>query len=124
MIGRKIPAIYSILVGIMMAGMWIVFIFIGQAPEFETRPVEILFHLAAEFLTASGLVAGGLGLLYGRRWGAKVYLVAMGMLLYTVIQSPGYYAQVGEFTFVGMFGVLYLTTVFFISAVLFMADKP
>lgn len=124
MLSRIIPAIYCILVGTMMAGMWTVFILTGQVPEFETRPLEILFHLGAEFLTAVGLVAGGVALLLRRRWGMKACLVAMGMLLYTVTQSPGYYAQAGDFTFVGMFAILFLLTVFFIISVIFMADKP
>lgn len=122
MLSKNIPAVYSILLGITMAGMWTVFIITGQIPEFETRPLEILFHLSAELLTALGLVAGGLGLLLGRRWGYKAYLVAMGMLLYTVIQSPGYYAQAGNLTFVVMFAILFLMTFFFIIYLIFMAD--
>lgn len=59
-------------------------------------------------LAAGGLVIGGLGLLLRRRWGFKAYLVAMGMLLYTVTQSPGYYAKAGDFIFVGMFTILFL----------------
>ena len=32
----------------------------------------------------------------------------MGMLLYTVIVSPGYFAEKGQWAFVGMFAVIVL----------------
>ena len=40
-------------------------------------------------------------------------LVALGMLLYTVIVSPGYFAQRGEWPLVAMFGVLLLSALVF-----------
>lgn len=33
-------------------------------------------------------------------------IVGIGMLFYTVIVSPGYYAEKGEWPFVGMFAVI------------------
>ena len=39
---------------------------------------------------------------------SKVYLVAVGMLLYTVVNSPGYFAQRREWPMVGMFGVIFI----------------
>ncbi|GAI87843.1 unnamed protein product, partial [marine sediment metagenome] len=33
------------------------------------------------------------------------YLLSMGMLIYTLIVSPGYYIQSGDFIFVAMFAV-------------------
>jgi hypothetical protein len=38
----------------------------------------------------------------------SVYLVAVGMLLYSMIVSPGYFAQRGEWPLVGVFAVLLL----------------
>ncbi|MCK4443921.1 MAG: hypothetical protein KAW09_05225, partial [Thermoplasmata archaeon] len=40
-----------------------------------------------------------------RDWGFKAYLLSTG-LLYTLIRSPGYYADRGVVGFVGMFVVL------------------
>jgi len=111
---RKIVSVYSLLVGIMMAVMWSVFALTDQIPELETSPKEIAFHLAAEFLTAFALIAGGLGLVLRRSWGFYLNLVALGMLAYTVIVSPGYYAQTGDYAFVGMFAVLMALTLVFI----------
>jgi len=111
---RRVVATYSLVVGVMMAAMWSMFAATGQIPELETSPKEIAFHLAAEFLTAFALIVGGLGLALRRRWGYAVNLVALGMLAYTVVVSPGYYAQTGDYIFVGMFAVLMALTLLFI----------
>ena len=53
-------------------------------------------------------MVGGIALLTGQTWGRGFYLLAMGMLLYTVIVSPGYFAEKGQWAFVGMFGIILL----------------
>jgi len=52
------------------------------------------------------LIAGGIGLLLKTSWGLFVYLVALGMLFYTAIVSPGYFAQKGQWIWVGFFAIL------------------
>jgi hypothetical protein len=99
-------AIYAIVVGCMMIGQWSLFLVTGQVPELKTEPVRILFHIVAEFVTATTLIVGGVGLLTGSTWGRSVYLLGMGMLLYTLIVSPGYYAEKRVWPFVGMFAVV------------------
>lgn len=70
------------------------------------------FHYVAEFVTAVALVVGGLGLLFGWAWAMTEYLIAMGMLIYTVINSPGYFAQQRQWAMVGMFaGLMILSLV-------------
>jgi peptidoglycan/LPS O-acetylase OafA/YrhL len=85
----------------------------GNVPELQTEPIRVAFHLAGEFTTAVLLIVGGFGLLTLRRWGYHVFLLALGMLLYTVIVSPGYFGQLGQWVFVGMFAVLVVLTVLF-----------
>lgn len=120
---RKIVPAYSLVVGVMMVAMWSVFAVTGQIPELETSPNEIAFHLAAEFLTAFALIVGGLGLALRRRWGYAVNLVALGMLAYTVVVSPGYYAQTGDYAFVGMFAILMALTLLTIVISLLKRDE-
>jgi hypothetical protein len=100
------PAIFAIVVGIGMLGMWAVSYYKNQIPELESEPIRIKFHLAAEFVTALVLVASGLGLLTNQTWAIYSYLVATGMLFYTIIVSPGYFAQKGQWAYVVMFAVL------------------
>ncbi len=68
-------------------------------------------HLTAEFTTAGLLVISGLGLLYEKRWANQMNVFASGMLVYTLIQSPGYYLQRNAMIFVLMFAVCFLITV-------------
>lgn len=111
---RKIAAIYSIIIGIAMLGMWITFLITEQVPEITTAPVKIIYHLIAEFLTAILLIIGGFGLYANRGWGFHLFLISMGMLLYTVIVSAGYYANLEDMAMVGMFTVFQLLTALFI----------
>jgi hypothetical protein len=96
---------------------WGFFLVSGQVPELQSEPLRITFHLAAEFITAIGLLAGGIGLLRGRPWAVPVYLVAAGLLLYSVIVSPGYFAQQGQWAIVGLFALLLLLALWSIANV-------
>lgn len=111
---RKAAAAFAIVVGVMIFAQWGAFIALGEVDELATEPVRISFHLAAEFLTAAALIVAGCGLLKGRDWAFPVYMVSLGMLSYTIVVSPGYFAQDGELVFVGMFAVLWLLTIVFL----------
>jgi len=112
---KKIAALYSIIIGIVMSGMWLSFIATNQVPEINTEPIRITYHLLAEFLTAILLLIGGFGLFTNRKWGFHLFLISMGMLLYTVIVSAGYYAEKGDIIMIGMFTIFQLLTVIFIG---------
>ena len=111
-------SIFAILVGLGMIGQWAVSYFSKQIPELETEPIRIGFHLAAEMTTALVLVVGGGGLLARATCGRPVFLIGMGMLFYTAIVSPGYFAQRGEWTWLGMFTVILLLGILSILLVL------
>jgi hypothetical protein len=61
------------------------------------------------------LIIGGFGLFTNRGWGFHVFLISMGMLLYTVIVSAGYYGQLGDMIMVGMFTLFQILTVLLIG---------
>lgn len=102
---KKYASIYSIFIGISMIGMWIMFYVNEQIPELNSEPIRIGMHLTAEFTTAVLLIGSGIGFL--KNWSKAIYIFqfSMGMLIYTLIQSPGYFAQQGEISFVGMFAM-------------------
>jgi hypothetical protein len=110
-------SIFALVVGAGMIGQWLFFLATGQVPELKSEPLRIRFHLAAEFTTAAGLLVGGLALLTGQPWGRWFYLLAAGLLLYTVIVSPGYFAQKGQWALVGMFAVVLLLALVSIALV-------
>lgn len=108
----KFTAWYSIIVGALMLAQWAFFLAAGQVPELQTAPYSIAFHLVAEFTTALALIASGAGLLKDRPWSKTAACVSLGMLVYTTIVSPGYFAQQGAWPLVAMFAVLLLLALF------------
>jgi len=102
----KFPAWYGIGIGLLMIAQWTFSIVSGGVPEFVTAPWAIAFHLSAEFSTALMLIVGGLATLRSTSWGRAVLLIGLGMVIYSEIVSPGYYAQSGQWLFVGMFAIL------------------
>ena len=120
---RKIASLYSIVIGIAMICMWSVFLVTNQVPELKTAPLKISYHLLAEFLTAILLLIGGSGLFTKKVWGFHLYLISLGMLLYTVIVSAGYYVNLGDMIMVSMFTVFQVFTIIFIGIALFRYDE-
>jgi len=107
----RFVAWYSIAVGALMLGQWSFFLAFGQVPELQTEPFRIAFHLLGEGVTAIALIVSGIALLRGASWGREAAFAALGMLTYTVLVSPGYFAQLEQWPLVGMFGVLLVLTV-------------
>ena len=89
-----------------MFGQWGFFLAVGAVPELATEPVRIAFHLAAEFVTAACLVVSGIALLRRKPFAKDLGLFAAGLLAYTAIVSPGYFAQQGQWALVIMFAVI------------------
>lgn len=102
----KFAAIYSIFVGVGMIAQWLISYFSHQIPELTTEPYRIAFHLAGEFITAVLIIVAGIRLFQTRKKAKRLYYVATGMLLYTSIVSPGYFAQLGVWAWVSMFAVI------------------
>jgi hypothetical protein len=107
----KLPGIYAIVVGALMVIQWCFFLVTGQVPELQSEPWRIALHLAAELITAAGLVVAGVGILRQASWAPCAYLVFAGMLVYSVVASPGYFAQQGQWILVAMFAVLLILAV-------------
>lgn len=105
-----VVAVSMIIVGIFMIGFWGVLVARGEA-ELKERPWDMRYHLTAEFATAGLLILSGAGSFVGLGGLSVVAPLALGMLLYTVINSAGYYAGRGNRPMVGMFSFLTVLTV-------------
>ncbi len=99
-------AIFALLVGAGMIGQWLASFLSKNIPELKTEPIRIGFHIAAEMATALLLLVSGVMLLAGIPAGKTVFLVAVGMMFYTCIVSPGYFAQNGKWAWLIMFSAL------------------
>ena len=104
----KFTAWFCLIVGAFIFISWVFFFVTGQVPELATEPYAIAAHLIAEAATAVVLIIAGVGLLGRRGWAAPVALVGLGMLVYTVINSSGYFAQQGDWPTVFVFALLLL----------------
>lgn len=102
----KFAAIYSIFIGVGMITQWLMSYFSHQIRELNTEAYRIAFHLAAEFITAVLLIIAGIRLLRSGKKAKPMYYLATGMLLYTAIVSPGYFAQQGVWAWVWMFAFI------------------
>lgn len=63
-------------------------------------------------VTTLALILSGIGLITSQPWASILYLIASGMLIHTAIVSPGYFAQLGKWIWVGIFAILILISVF------------
>jgi hypothetical protein len=100
----KYVAWFQLAVGASILVVWPVLLIIGEVPQIEAGQVDIWFHLAAEGITALLLLSAGTSLL--RSPAATSWIlsgVALGALLYTAVNSAGYYAEEGEPMVAGMF---------------------
>ncbi|GAB4114833.1 MAG: hypothetical protein Kow00103_09170 [Candidatus Caldatribacteriota bacterium] len=111
---KKIAALYSILVGLSIIGIWLMLYFSFSIPEIANEPRRIIMHIVAEITTGITLIIGGYGLWKNTKWGDKLFFISQGMLIYTLIASLGYYAQSGEYIMVIIFGFLLLCSLFLI----------
>jgi len=102
----EFAAWYGMVVGALMIVQWSFFLAIRKVPELKTEPIRIAFHLVGEFAAAVGLIVGGAALLGAASWGKTLYLVSLGMVIYSEVVSPGYFAQKRQWAMVAMFAVL------------------
>ena len=117
----KFAAWYGILVGLLMIAQWTFSILSGGVPELENAPWEIAFHLAAEMSTAVMLLIGGIAALRSEAWSTQILLLGLGMVIYSEIVSPGYFAQLNQGALVAMFASLLFGAV--VAAIQLLSEK-
>ncbi len=115
-------AAYAVAIGFLMIGFW-GFLVATHRAELDSRPWDMRLHLAAEFLTAVLLIASGVGVGLGFGGAAMLAPVALGMLLYSVVNSPGFYAGKRDWPMVAMFAILAVLTTAAILGLLFLGPR-
>ncbi|NPD90588.1 MAG: hypothetical protein HGN29_17895 [Asgard group archaeon] len=94
-----------------MKGIWILLLVTKQVPEIKTAPVDITLHIIAEYITGFLSIISGILLLINIAWAGTLFIAAIGMVIYAVINAAGYYGQKKEWSFVIMFGTLLISAV-------------
>lgn len=102
---------------------WTVMVATRRVPEIREGKRAIWFHVGAEVLLAVLLIAGGIAVLV-ETGPSQLALagVALGALLYTAVNSPGYYVDLGQPVIVVMFAGLAALSGLGIVFVLLMAS--
>lgn len=106
---RRWKALYAIVIGISIVGLWIMLFTTGQIPEIDTELFNISLHIASELLLAFALILSGIGLLRQKKYAEKLFIFSMGLLTYSVINAAGYYGQDDKWQMVLIFIGLLIT---------------
>jgi peptidoglycan/LPS O-acetylase OafA/YrhL len=106
----RLIAWFQLVMGAGILGIWPVLLLTGEVPEIAAGQRDIWFHIVAEAIAGALLLAAGWRLLRRRDTGARLLSsFALGGLLYTGVNSAGYYAELGAWGPMAMlaaFGVL------------------
>ena len=105
-----ISGIYAIIIGIGIISLWLMLLRTKQVPELETEPIAIKFHITAEFLMGILALLSGILLLFSIPWAPYLFILAMGLVIYAVINSSGYYGQKKQWSFVIMFMIILIVS--------------
>lgn len=116
---NNLVGVYSILIGVMIIGVWIFLLSTKKVPELKPSsyaPRLIAYHIVAELLTAILLIISGVGFYLVSDWAKMLSAISLGMLLYSVINSPGKYAHENNLLMVTMFAIITILTVAIITS--------
>lgn len=112
-------AFFNIIIGLIIIYQWFISLSKGNVPELEISPKSIFTHTVAEMVTAVSLIISGVLLLQEKHKGYNLYLFSTGMLVYTLINSAGYFWDKKNYRVVFVFGfLLILTTAIFLYLLL------
>ena len=93
MILEIISGAFAISAGTLTALIWIVVLIKKTGSKFIEHPFERLFHITAEFIMSVLAIIGGIALILDLTWGLYVFLFALGLILYAIINAIGIYGK-------------------------------
>jgi len=102
---------FLIFTGISIIGLWIMLGLTNQIIEFETEPISIVFHIFIEISMGLIAIIGGVFMLKGFKYSREIQLFVLGMVVYSVVNSSGYYGDLGEYIMIFMFGILLIISI-------------
>jgi hypothetical protein len=93
MILEIIDGVFAISAGTITLVLWIVVLIKKLGNKFIEQPFERLFHILAEFVMSIIAIIGGIALLFQQTWALPLFFLAMGLILYAVINAIGIYRE-------------------------------
>ncbi|PKM53193.1 MAG: hypothetical protein CVV00_13520 [Firmicutes bacterium HGW-Firmicutes-5] len=101
----------TLFVGFSIIVLWIMLFATSQVPELETEPFSLALHVLSELILAVSLLFTGIGYMKNTRWVPYMFMLSMGLLIYSVMNVAGYYGESGNFAMVIIFAVLLVIAV-------------
>jgi hypothetical protein len=94
----RFVAVVELVIGVGVIGLWTTLLLAGKVPEIPAGDRAIYFHIAAEYVLGVALAVSGLLLLLvgDDPWIRVPAAAAVGGMIYSTINSPGYYARQGK----------------------------
>ncbi len=106
--------VFSVGVGVSMPAFWAIAAARGTLAHYGQGRDDLAWHVVAEVVTGTVLLAAGLGMALGDpddRWVATLSALGLGLLVYSLIQSPGHYAARGDRRMLATFALTWAATV-------------
>ncbi len=104
---------FAVITGAVMLAVWVYLFATGGIPQLQGDPVGTWVRIGTECITALLLIAAGWGVLTHQPWGRRLYLVAVGALLFAVVHAIATYGARGQVGMVMLFLGLAVVSVFF-----------
>jgi len=99
---------YNLVLGSSIFLLWILIL---AGDPLEEGQIELTFHLVSEWIMAGLCIGSGFCLVRRYKLGNRVNLAAHSMLIYSLLNAAGYYAERGEGSLAILFIVLLIPSI-------------
>ncbi len=93
MILAIIDGVFVISAGAITALLWIIVVAKKLDYKFVEKKYERIFHIIAEFVMSITAIIAGIALLLAQSWGIPLFYLAMGLILYALVNAIGIYKE-------------------------------
>ena len=90
-----INGIFVISAGTISSILWSIVLIKKMGHKFIEKKLERRFHILAEFLMSIIAVTSGISLLLEQAWGVPLVYLALGLILYALVNAIGIYDEKG-----------------------------
>ena len=105
---KRTVAYYSVFLGFSIIGIWFGIIKEGNIPEGK---IAMGFHLYSEITMAIICIVSGILMIRKKTFGVETNIAGHAMVIYSVINAAGYYAQLGNKLMMNIFIMLFALSV-------------
>ena len=111
---------YAVMIGIIILSIWVFIIFSGEIKEGK---IEIIFHVISELLMALASIISGFLVFKKMIIGLVLGLISQSAIIYSVVNTIGYYWQTNEFAMVPLLIIVFVFSICFIFSLSVLISK-